>query len=82
MNFLKNVTKDVVLDQTTYGAIQSARSGAQDRTFLDHYPSGAALGVETIVLALGRRYPPAGQNKSCQKGAKPKPATGMARGDT
>ena len=46
MNFLKNVTKDVVLDQTTYGAIQSARWGAQDRTFLDQYPSGAALGVE------------------------------------
>ena len=46
MNFLKNVTNDAVLDQTTYGAIQSARWGAQDRTFLDQYSSGAALGVE------------------------------------
>ena len=51
MNFFinelsENVTKDVVLDQTTYGAIQSARWGAQDRTFLDQYSSGAALGVE------------------------------------
>ena len=77
MNFLKNVTKDVVLDQTTYGAIQSARWGAQDRTFL--VPPWA---WKIIVLALGRRYPPAGQNNSFQKGAKPKPATGMARGDT
>ena len=42
----ENVTKDVLLDQTTYGAIQSARWGAQDRTFLDQYSSGAALGVE------------------------------------
>ena len=51
MNFFinelsENVTKDVVLDQTTYGLIQSARWGAQDRTFLDQYSSGAALGVE------------------------------------
>ena len=71
-----------MLDQTTYEAIQSARWGAQDRNFLDQYSPGTALGVEAIVLALGRRYPPAGQNKSCQKGAKPKPATGMAQGDT
>jgi len=46
MNFLKNVKKDVVLDQTTYGAIQSARWGAQNRNFLDQYSSGTALGVE------------------------------------
>ena len=46
MNFLKNVTKDAALDQTTYGAIQSAHWGAQDRTFLDQYSFGAALGVE------------------------------------
>ena len=46
MNFLKNVTKDVVLDQTTYGAIQSARWGARNRTFLDQYSSGATLGVK------------------------------------
>ena len=83
MNFLKNVTKDVVLDQTTYGAIQSARWGAQDCTFPDQYtPLVPPWAWKTIVLALGRRYPPAGQNKSCQKGAKPKLATGMARGDT
>ena len=82
MNFLKNVTKDVVLNQTTYGAIKSARWGAQDRNVLEQYSSGTALGVENHFLALGRRYPPAGQNESCQKGAKPKPATEMARGDT
>ena len=82
MNFLKNVTKDVVLDQTTYGAIQSARWGAQDRTFLDQYSSGAALGVKNHCFGPWAQVSPAGQNKSCQKGAKPKPATGMARGDT
>ena len=46
MNFLKNVTKDVVLNQTTYGAIKSARWGAQDRNVLEQYSSGTALGVE------------------------------------
>ena len=49
MNFLKNVTKDVVLDQTTYGPIQSAYWGAQDRTFLGPYSPGATLGVETHI---------------------------------
>ena len=46
MNFLKNATNDVLPDQTTYRAIQSARWGAWDRTFLDQHPSGATLGVE------------------------------------
>ena len=72
MNFLKNVTKNVPLDQTTYGAIQSARWGAQDRTFPDPYMPPWVW--KTIVLALGRRCPPAGQKKSCQKGRKPEPA--------
>ena len=55
MNFLKNVTKDVVLDQTTYGAIQSARWGAQDRTFVDPYSSGASLGVENPFFVLAQQ---------------------------
>ena len=46
-----------------------------------HTPLVPPWAWKTIVLALGRRYPPAGQKKSCQKGAKPEPATGIAGGD-
>ena len=81
MNFLKNVTKDVVLDQTTYGAIQSARWGAQDRTFPDQYSSGAALGVETHCFGPWVQVSPSKPKESCPKGATPEPATGMAWGD-
>ena len=83
MNFLKNVTKYIVLEQTTYGVIQSARWGAQGRTFLDQYSSGAALGVENHCFGPWAQVSPQqATKKSCQKGAKPEPATGMARGDT
>ena len=67
MNFLKNVTKDVVLDQTTYAAIQSARWGPRTAPFWTNTPLVPPWAWKPIVLALGRRYPPAGQNKSCQK---------------
>jgi len=56
--------------------------GPRTAPFWTNTPLVPPWAWKTIVLALGRRYPPAGQNKSCQKGAKPKPATGMAQGDT
>ena len=68
MNFLKNVTKDVVLDQTTYGAIQSARSGAQDRTFLDQYSSGTALGVENHCFGPWAQVSPSRPKQKLPKG--------------
>jgi len=67
MNFLKNVKKDVVLDQTTYGAIQSARWGAQDRNFLDQYSSGAALGVKNHCFGPWAQVSPASQKKVAEK---------------
>ena len=82
MNFLKNVTKDVVLDQTTYGAIQSACWGAQDRTFLDQYPSGSAMVVKNHCFGPWAQVSPSRPKQKLPKGAKPKSATGMARGDT
>ena len=66
MNLLKNVTKDVALDQTTYSPIQSACSGAQDRTFLGPYSSGAALGVETHCFHPWAQVSP-GRPKNAEK---------------
>ena len=68
MNFLENLTKDAVLDQTTYGAIQSARWGAQDRTFLDQYASGAALGVETHYFGPWAQVSPSRPKQKLPKG--------------
>ena len=56
--------------------------GPRTAPFWTNTPLVPPWAWKIIVLALGRRYLPAGQNKSCQKGAKPKPATGVARGDT
>ena len=56
--------------------------GPRTAPFWTNTPLVLPWAWKTIVLALGRRYTPGGQNKSCQKGAKPKPATGMAQGDT
>ena len=68
MNFLKNVTKDAVLDQTTYGGIQSACWGAQDRTFLDQYSSGAALGGgKSLFWPLGAGIPQQAKTKVAKK---------------
>ena len=67
MNFLKNATRNVALDQATSGAIQSARWEAQDSTLPDPYSPGAAQGVKSSVLALGRRYLPADQKKVAKK---------------
>ena len=67
MNFLKNVTNDAVPDQTTYGAIQSARWGAQDRTFLDQYSSGAALGVENHCFGPWAQVSPSRPNQKLPK---------------
>ena len=55
--------------------------GAQDRTFLDQYSSGAVLGVETHCFGPWVQVSPSRPKESCQKGAKPEPATGMAWGD-
>ena len=73
MNFFinelsENVMKDVALDQTTYGPIQSAYWGAQDRTFLGPYSPGATLGVETHCFGPWAQVSPAGQKKKVPKG--------------
>ena len=77
---MNRVTKDVALDKISYGAIQSAQWEAQDSTFPDPYSPGAALGVEIpLFWPLGAGIPQ--QAKSCQKGAEPETATGLAGGD-
>ena len=84
MNFLKNVMKDAVLDQSKppMGPCKVPVGGLRTAPFWTNTPPVPPWAWKTIALALGRRYPPAGQNKGYQKGPKPKPATGMAQGDT
>ena len=56
-------------------------SGARDRTFQAPYSPGSALSVGDRCFGPRAQVPPLWAKKKCQKGAKPKPATGMAGRD-
>ena len=71
----------IALDQTGYGAVQRIISGALDRTFQAPYSPGSALSVGNHCFGPRAQVPPCGPKKKCQKGAKSKPATGMAGRD-
>ena len=63
----ENVTKDVALDQTTYGSIQSAYWEAHDYTFLGPYSPGAALGVEPHCFGPWAQVFPSRPKKNAKK---------------
>ena len=72
MNFFinklcENTTKDVMLDQTTYGPTRSACWGAQDRPLLGPYSPGATLGVKTHCFGPWAQVSPRQAKKICQK---------------
>ena len=68
-------------DQTGYGSIQRVHSGALDRTFQAPYSPGSALSVGNHCFGPQAQVPPLWAKKKFQKGAKSKPATGMAGRD-
>ena len=60
--------KNVVLDRTSYGAIQGARWEAQDSTFPDPYSPGAALGVQNHCFGPWAQVTPSRPKKKLSKG--------------
>ena len=75
------LNSSTVPDQTGYGAILRAHWGPLNRTFPAQYSPASALSVETPCFGPRTRVPRSGPKKKAENGAKPEPATGMARAD-
>ena len=72
-NQFKNIVVNYVHNYVRWGAL--------DRTFQAPYSPGSALSVGNHCFGPRAQVPPLWAKKKCQKGAKSKPATGMAGRD-